>query len=168
LDREKSRAPEPGHSIRRGAKGEGASKAKDDRSMAMKRALAILSALPLALALAGCESSPPEVDQVAQQSMIGLAKKNILACMGAPAKRAAIGSTEIWTYSSGVMQTEGPAWAIGLNLGAPPFGPSGPCDVKVVMTNARVSQVTYARPDGGDLPPGQQCIFAVENCVPPP
>jgi len=134
----------------------------------MKRALAILSALPLALALAGCESSPPEVDQIAQQSMIGLAKKTILACMGAPAKRVKIGSTDIWTYPFGYLRTEGPAWAIGLNLGAPPFGPSGPCDVKVVMTKARVSQVTYSRPDGGDLPLGQQCIFAVENCVPAP
>ena len=134
----------------------------------MKRALAILRILPLLLALAGCEGARPEVDQIAQQSMIGLAKKKILVCMGAPARRAVIGSTEIWTYPSGVMQTEGPPWAIGLNLGAPPFGPSGPCDVKVVMTNARVSQVTYSRPDGGDLPLGQQCIFAVETCVPAP
>jgi len=37
-----------------------------------------------------------------------------------------------------------------------------------VMTNARVSQVSYSAADGGDLPLGQQCIFAVENCVPAP
>ena len=131
----------------------------------MKRALPILVALPLFLALTECEAGQPEVDQIAQQSMIGLAKKKILACMGAPAKRVRIGSTEIWTYPSGYLWTEGPAWAIGLNLGAPPFGPSGPCDVKVVMTNARVSQLTYSAADGGDLPLGQQCIFAVEECV---
>ena len=134
----------------------------------MKGALAILIALPLFLVSGGGEASPPEVDQIAQQSMIGLAKKTILACMGAPAERVKIGSTEIWTYPFGYLWTEGPAWAIGLNLGAPPFGPSGPCDVKVVMTKARVSQVTYSRPDGGDLPLGQQCIFAVENCAPAP
>jgi hypothetical protein len=130
----------------------------------VKRALAILGMLPLLLALAGCEERP-EVDQIAQQSMIGLSKKKILACMGAPAKRVTIGSTEVWTYSSGYLRTEGPAWAIGLNLGAPPFGPSGPCNVKVVMTNSRVSQVTYSAADGGGLPPGRQCIFAVENCM---
>jgi hypothetical protein len=39
--------------------------------------------LPLMFALAACEERP-EVDQIAQQSMIGLAKKKILACMGAP------------------------------------------------------------------------------------
>jgi hypothetical protein len=133
--------------------------------MSMKRALAILRILPLFLALAGCEGARPEVDQIAQQSMIGLSKKMLLACMGAPAKRVTIGSTEIWTYPSGYLWTEGPAWAIGLNLGAPPFGPRGPCDVKVVMTNSRVSQVTYSAADGGDLPLGQQCIFAVEECV---
>lgn len=131
----------------------------------MKRALATLAMLPLLLGLGGCDAGRPEVDQIAQQSMIGLAKKKILACMGAPAKRVTIGSTEIWTYPSGYMWTEGPAWAIGLNLGAPPFGPRGPCNVKVVMTNARVSQVTYSAADGGDLPLGQQCVFAVESCV---
>ena len=134
----------------------------------MKRALPILVALPLFLALTECEAGQPEVDQIAQQSMIGLAKKKILACMGAPAKRVRIGSTEIWTYPSGYLWTEGPAWAIGLNLGAPPFGPRGLCNVKVVTTNARVSQVIYSGPDGGDLPLGQQCIFAVENCVQAP
>ncbi len=134
----------------------------------MNRALAISGTLALFLALAGCDAWRPEVDQIAQQSMIGLSKKKILACMGAPAKRAAIGSTEIWTYSSGYMWTEGPVWAIGLNLGAPPFGPGGPCNVKVVMTDSAVSQVTYSRPDGGELPIGQQCIFAVRNCVKAP
>ncbi len=131
----------------------------------MKRAWAIARALPLCLALAGCEASGPEVDQIAQQSMIGLSKKKILACLGAPSKRVVIGSTEIWTYSSGYLWTEGPVWAIGLNLGAPPFGPGGPCNVSLVMTNAAVSQVTYSRPGGGYLPIGQQCIFAAESCV---
>jgi len=133
--------------------------------MSVNRALAILRALPLFLALAGCEAGRPEVDQIAQQSMIGLSKKKILACMGAPAKRVTIGTTEIWTYPSGTLQTEGPQWAIGLNLGAPPFGPRGICNVKVVMTNAKVSQVAYSDADGGDLPLGQQCIFPVEACV---
>ena len=41
----------------------------------MKRALAFLGAPLLFLVAGGCEASPPEVDQIAQQSMIGLAKK---------------------------------------------------------------------------------------------
>ncbi|MGD0186359.1 MAG: hypothetical protein ABSC25_14075 [Roseiarcus sp.] len=133
--------------------------------LSMKRALTISRALPLLLALTACDVSQPTVDQIAQQSMIGLSKKKIRVCMGAPAKRVVIGSTEIWTYSSGYLWTEGPAWAVGLNLGAPPFGPRGPCNVEVIMTNSRVSQVTYSAAGGGYLPLGQQCIFAVENCV---
>lgn len=132
----------------------------------MKTGAAIIPMLSLILALAGCGQGP-EVDQVAQQSMIGLSKRQALACMGSPARRDIIGSTQIWTYRSGVMRTNGAPWAIGLNLGAPPFGPQGACQVRLVLTNAKVSQVTYAAADGADLPPGQQCVFAVENCAPP-
>jgi hypothetical protein len=134
----------------------------------MKRVLAIFAMLPLSLALAGCEASRPGVDQTAQQSMIGLSKKKVLACLGTPPRRVRIGSTEVWTYPSGYLWTQGPPWAIGLNLGAPPLGPSGPCNVKLVMTNSAVSQVNYSVPGGGELPLGQQCIFSVENCLQAP
>jgi hypothetical protein len=133
----------------------------------VRKAVAITVLAPLFVALAGC-ADWPESDQVAQHSMIGLSKKTILACMGKPAWRDVVGATQIWTYPAGTMRTVGPQWAVGLNLGAPPLGPSGACDVKLVFTNARVTQVTYAAVGGGDLPLGQQCVFAVENCLPPP
>ncbi|MBV8474724.1 MAG: hypothetical protein JO107_06565 [Hyphomicrobiales bacterium] len=117
------------------------------------------------LASSGC-ADRPESDQIAQHSMIGLPKRTILACMGEPTRRDVVGSTQIWTYPVGEMRTNGAPWAIGLNLGAPPFGPSGPCNVKVVLTNAKVTQVTYTAANGGDLPLGQQCVFAVRNCAP--
>ena len=66
------------------AEGGAISGADNVRRLSVKRALAILAMLPLLFALAACEPWPPEVDQIAQQSMIGLAKKKILACMGAP------------------------------------------------------------------------------------
>ena len=119
---------------------------------------------PLAgLSLAAC-AERPEVDQIAQQAMIGLAKKDILACLGEPVKRRALGEgTEIWTYPIGYTTTDAPPWAAGLNfsLSAPPVA----CDVRVVMTNARVSQVTYVLPDGRALPSGRQCTFAVQQCA---
>lgn len=121
----------------------------------------------LMFALMGC-ADRPEVDQIAQHSMIGLPKKTILACMGQPARRDVVGSTQIWTYPVGEMRTNGEPWAIGLNMGAPPLGPSGPCDVKIVLTAAKVTQVTYTAASGGDLPLGQQCVFAVRNCAPAP
>jgi hypothetical protein len=121
----------------------------------------------VALMLGGCQ--PLEVDQVAQQSMIGLSKRDILACLGQPATRAKAGeATEIWTYVGGQMRGYGPQWAIGLNTNLLPFAPPGNCDVVLVMTNARVSQVGYAAVDGGALPLGRECLFPVEACVKAP
>jgi len=122
-----------------------------------------------ALALGGCEGQPLEVNQVAQQSMIGLSKRDILACLGSPAQRAPAGqATEIWTYVGGQMRGYGPQWAIGLNTNLMPFAPPGSCDVVIVMTNAHVSEVGYAEIDGGPLHLGQECLFPVERCVKAP
>jgi hypothetical protein len=127
-----------------------------------------VAALGLAAALlGGCQ--PLEVDQVAQQSMIGLAKRDILACMGEPAQRVPAGQgTEIWTYAGGRMRGYGPQWAIGLNTNVAPFTAGGSCDVVLVMTNARVSQAGYTAADGLSLPLGQECLFPVERCVKAP
>lgn len=120
-----------------------------------------------ALVLGGCQ--PLEVDQVAQQSMIGLSKRDILACFGEPAQRVKAGeATEIWTYAGGRMRGYGPQWAIGLNTNLVPFAAPGGCDVVLIMTNARVSEVGYAAIDGGALPLGQECLFSVERCVKAP
>ena len=120
-----------------------------------------------ALMLGGCQ--PLEVDQVAQQSMIGLKARDIHACLGPPTHRAPAGqATEIWTYSGGQMRGYGPQWALLLNTNLPPVGGSGSCDVKLVMTNGRVSQVAYAAADGEALPLGQECLFPVEACAKAP
>ncbi len=120
-----------------------------------------------ALTLCGCQSL--EVDQVAQQSMIGLSKRDILACFGEPASRAKAGqATEIWTYVGGRMRGYGPQWAVGLNTNLLPFAAPGNCDVVLVMTNAHVSEVGYAAVDGSALPLGQECLFSVERCVKAP
>jgi hypothetical protein len=120
--------------------------------------------LPLVGAmLAGC-AEKPEVDQIAQTAMIGLSKRDILLCMGEPFRRRAVAqATEIWTYPVGVTTTGAPPWAAGLNLAAS----QGvlPCDVELVMTNAKVSQVAYALPGGEALPSARQCSFFVQSCA---
>ena len=117
----------------------------------------------LTLALGAC-AEKPTVDQIAQVSMIGLSERDILACMGAPAsRRAPADRTEILSYPVGVTTTDTPPWGAGLNFAA--ARGSLPCEVRVVMTNAHVSQVTYALPDGGALPSARQCAFAVQACA---
>jgi hypothetical protein len=120
--------------------------------------------LPLAaLALAAC-AERPGVDQIAQTTMIGLAKRDILACLGEPVRRRWVAQgEEIWTYPIGVTTTNTPPWAGGLDFAA--LRPPLPCVVEVVMTNAHVSQVSYALPDGRALPSGRQCSFAVQACA---
>ena len=66
------------------------------------------------------------------------------------------------------MRGYGPQWAILLNTNLPPFGRAGTCEVTLVMTNGRVSQVGYAGADGEPLPLGQECLFPVEACVKAP
>jgi len=129
----------------------------------MVKKVAIWLGAPAVLALASCAQTPG-VDQIAQMAMIGLSKRDIMACMGEPVGRRALGEgTEIWSYPVGVTTTETPPWGAGLNLAASQA--SLPCDVRVVMTNAHVSQVTYVLPNGRPLPSGRQCSFAVEACA---
>ena len=117
-----------------------------------------------AVLLGGCH--PLEVDQIAQASMIGLSKRDILACMGEPAQRVPAGqATEIWTYVGGRMRGYGPQWAVGLNTNLIPLTQGGSCDVVLVMTNAHVSHAGYTAVGGDDLPLGQECIFPAERCV---
>ena len=97
--------------------------------------------------------------------MIGLSKRHILACWGRPSWRAAAGqATEIWTYAGADMRGYGPRWAIPLNTNLPPFAWPGGCEVRLVMTDGRVSQVAY-RATNDRLPLGQECLFPVEQCV---
>ncbi len=113
--------------------------------------------------LAACVERP-DADQIAQATMIGLSKRDILACMGEPVRRRAVGEgTEIWTFAPLPQTTDTPPWAAGLNLAA--SAPPGACAVRIVLTNARVSQIGYATPDGQGLPSGRQCGFAVRPCA---
>ena len=64
---------------------------------------------PVALAVGGRGGEGTETDQIAQQRMIGLSKKDILACLSAPRWWAALGEgTEIWTYVDGQTRGYGP------------------------------------------------------------
>jgi hypothetical protein len=120
------------------------------------------------LALIACAGEAAEVDQIAQSRMIGLGARQIRACMGEPAAKLVVGSTQIWTYSHGSVRVEGGPFSPGVNGLASFFGNDRLCNVNVVLTNAAVSQINYTAPDGGPLRLGEQCIFAVRDCTEPP
>jgi hypothetical protein len=136
-----------------------------------------------AVILSGCAIQRAVVATDAQEKMVGLTKERVLGCMGPPAAKAAEGATEVWSYgsgdgrvttvASGVSQANataygGPGYASGNATG---FGVGTAtttrrfCTVNVTMTAGRVSRVNYVGPTGGLLTPGEQCAFAVQNCV---
>jgi hypothetical protein len=107
------------------------------------------------MAVAGCAFQRAQIAQDARGSMIGMTKEQTLACMGPPANKAAEGATEVWSYPSGNgMRTYGDSVAT-----------SRFCTVNLTMTNNRISQVNYLGPTGGLLTAGEQCAFAIQNCV---
>jgi hypothetical protein len=103
----------------------------------------------------------PESDQVAQAKMIGLSKKKVRACLGAPDWRKAIGSTEIWSYGSGTTAIESQGFA---TFGYPRHAR---CRINVVMTNGAVSQIDYAGLAGDSLDLGERCAFPASACAAP-
>ena len=119
----------------------------------------IVAALALCFALPACGMEWPENDQVAQAKMIGLSNRQIRACLGAPASRRAIGSTEIWSYAGGRTEIEGSGFATSGN----PRHPA--CRVNLVMTNGAVSQINYAGPAGDSLDLGERCVFPALACA---
>ncbi len=117
------------------------------------------ASLALCLGLCACGMEWPEIDQVAQAKMIGLSKKQVRACLGAPDWRKRIGSTEIWSYGSGATTIEGQGFATS---GYPRHGH---CRVNIVLTNGAVSQINYAGLGGDTLDLGERCAFPAAACA---
>ncbi len=135
----------------------------------MKITTAVLGTVALAI-ITGCAVQRAETAQNAQAQMVGLSKEIVLACMGVPANKMVVGTTEVWAYNSGNGRTEGSVFATGGNGVASGFGVTTHrfCNVNIVMTKDIVSAVNYSGPTGGLLTAGEQCAFAVQNCALPP
>jgi outer membrane protein assembly factor BamE (lipoprotein component of BamABCDE complex) len=120
--------------------------------------------MSVAVAVSACALQRAKVANDAQQTMVGLTKEQVLACMGPPANQAAVGQTEVWSYNSGNGQTD--AFVSGDKYSAAATSSRRFCTVNITMTAQRVSSVNYVGPTGGLLTAGEQCAYAVSNCVP--
>lgn len=135
------------------------------------------------VAFTGCALQRAQLAESARVKMVGMSKEHVLACMGPPQQRQAEGQTEVWSYASGdcatfysgtttastnvSMSGAGP-WMTGTaNTTGNSFGSSSKrwCTVNVVMENGLVQRVNYAGPTGGIVTEGEQCAFAVKNCL---
>lgn len=99
--------------------------------------------------------------------------------MGPPYQKQAEGHTEVWSYASGDGTTNfvshGSSTTTGSVSGGhlsaqsngTAFGASSQrfCTVGIVMADGRVDRVNYSGPTGGIITEGEQCAFAVKNCI---
>jgi hypothetical protein len=104
----------------------------------------ILGIVALCAALGGCAFQRAQIAQDARAQMVGLSKEQVLACMGAPANKAAEGATEVWGYTSGNGMTV--ASASYDRYGGTAVASSRFCNVNVVMASGRVTAVNYTGP----------------------
>jgi hypothetical protein len=144
----------------------------------MNRGRVLLIAFLAGLLACSCaDTQRAEVAKEAKTSMIGMTKEQVLACMGAPAQQAVAGETEAWSYpSGGDTKTFGSATSF-----TNPYVPFGQahvygsshsahryCVVSIVMAGGRVAAVNYTGRTGGWATQGEQCAFAIQNCVQSP
>ena len=132
---------------------------------------------------AACSLQRAETAHNAQSQMVGMSKEQVLQCMGSPLQKSAEGQTEVWSYASGNGRSQVSTFGSSTTSGslvasgnyatgyANTYG-SGlavatrrSCTVNVVMVVGRVSAVNYSGPTGGLISQGEQCAFAIQNCV---
>ena len=137
----------------------------------MWRTALVLATACVALAISGCAKfERAELAQRAKSDLVGYSKEELLACMGAPDERASAGDTEVWNYRSGgetVAMTTGSGTVTKRRF----FGSHITtfhefyCVVNVVMEQDQVTRINYQGSTGGLLSEGEQCFYAVENCL---
>lgn len=124
----------------------------------------IVMAIATLLIAGGCAIQRAEIAQTAQTKMVGMSKEQVLICMGPPMQKATEGQTEVWSYLSGNGQSTAFINDVG---GGQAFASSSRkfCNIQIVMAEGRVNRVNYSGPTGALMTPGEQCAFAVQNCV---
>jgi len=134
--------------------------------------------LAAAFLLAGCAVQRAHQATEAREQLVGLSKEQILACMGPPGQRMAEGATEVWSYASGnghistLVNTSSNTTFHGGTSSASSTGFGTAissrryCTVNVTIVGGKVQRVNYLGPTGGLLTQGEQCAYAVKECLP--
>ena len=144
------------------------------------RAFNVIFLTLMVMPLSACAFQRAQEASDAKVQMVGMTKPRVLACMGIPAQKAAEGKTEVWSYNSGDGHTS--TFASGsaqTNVVGNAYGATGVtnshsygvttsryCVVNITMIDERVNSVAYVGPTGGLATQGEQCAFAIRNCLP--
>ncbi len=133
----------------------------------MRTTFVLVLAAILAAACANSKFHRAEVAKAAQTELVGMSRKDVLSCAGAPLREAKDGDIEVLTYIAG---GDGTAAAVGVaNSSTGVAAVSSQrryCEVTFVLQGGVVSKVNYSGRTGGFATAGEQCAFVVENCMP--
>jgi len=110
--------------------------------------------------------SRAEYAQRAKTEMIGKSQAEVLSCMGPPANAVERGDQSIWSYASGGDRQT----AVRLNPYAETYTATAitqvrSCIVNVEFKSGVVKKLNYIGRTGGLVTEGEQCAFAVSNCL---
>ena len=137
--------------------------------MTLRRPL--LFACLLTLTACAGEFRREEMAAQAKTRMIGMAREDVLACMGIPQKKAVEGATEVWAYASTDHKTKRDAATIKPTGYAYTHGTTtrNGCTVNVVMKEGFVTAVRYVGATSSHFyTQDDQCGYAVAPCVEAP
>lgn len=152
----------------------------------------VIPVLFAAVIVSGCaQMERAKVAAKAKTQMVGMSNEQVLACMGAPDRKASVGATTVWTYESGgdlrVASTGGTNhvitrsrnhnrgrnnnrngnnrhsnWSFGSVTTTSEYMS---CTVNVTMRNDRVSRINYLGRTGVGRTADEQCGFVLQHCV---
>jgi hypothetical protein len=117
--------------------------------MSYTRTIVVL--LIVLLTTAGCSharrADRAELAQRAQTELVGLSKIELLTCAGVPVRSTIEGELEFMSY------------------GASSYGWGNTCVVTFVLKDGAVETISYSGRTGRRSQNGEQCAYAVANCL---
>ena len=123
-----------------------------------------------AVIAAGCANSKfhrAEVAKAAQTQLIGLSRKDVLSCAGAPVREAKDDDIEFLTYVAGGDSTGAAVGVANSSTGVASVSSHRRyCEVTFVLQRGVVTKINYSGRTGGYATAGEQCAFVVQNCMP--
>lgn len=129
----------------------------------------LIFVLILVALLGGCVGPKfhrAEVAERAKTALIGMSKKDLFSCAGAPLRSQQLEDMEFFTYVGGGDATGGAVAVVGQPAGgAVIVTHKRYCEVTFVLKAGRVEKINYAGRTGGWASEGEQCAFVVEPCL---
>ena len=121
----------------------------------------------LATACANNKFHRAEVAKAAQTELVGMSRKDVLSCAGAPVREAKDGDIDFLTYIAGGDSTGAAVGVANSSRGVASVSSHRRYrEVTFVLQGGVVSKVNYSGRTGGLATTGEQCALVVENCMP--